>query len=743
MIARACSASLRRLAGALAFCGACAVTPSSVVGQTFGQTGEWRSIIARGDTSEVSSKLTQVMNIAKEEADGRIVVQVPGTPDEAFVELITQVFEPSRQLVEVGIPASRIASERCGQISPTYLRNLVAANPGRFVDSKVVAAKPGEPAELILPACLNARTSVLHRVMPGDSVASMAKSVSGQDFGPAYCVELKQLNVTDICAESQAGRLRAGLLIRLPKRQSEMLVTTSSAALTASKDPQAEARLTQELPNAVVAAYNVASVAAPPSVPFVVDPLPTTIVPTGECPSGKPPFDSARLVDTITRVQLDAKSKGMPFEQKVLVGVIDTGLYDLTRNKFFERVPPGLLAGGDKRLLNLISLARAYPGALPNIAPDAGVYADHGTHVAGLVVGGPDFWDYVLKTKFTDQGTPLYIAAYVPGLVPIKVMSSPGGGLPPRTNTGEISSALAFLRKEVHIINLSYTAKYDPGLFDTFSSIKTNNKVLIVSAAGNDFLSSGLSLDQMTMGSRILPAMLSKPDEPLFMTVGALDDSGTGTAADFSQRGLSYVDLFAPGTCIRSFGAGEPFEKDTAYSGTSQAAPLVSFAAALLYRLGVPLERLKERLIDTVDASDALIDISVSGGSLNLPKALDYLDDIVVFKKANPNEPPQPPEPYRKGVLVPLLNGQEAPQYVGSLCQGSIMQLRNVRRIAVRQSNGMMRYAIKDVPIFQYHECKAKDGVLLRLKATDGKPNRDFTLAEVQEIIPRPQHWQR
>jgi subtilisin family serine protease len=251
-----------------------------------------------------------------------------------------------------------------------------------------------------------------------------------------------------------------------------------------------------------------------------------------------------------------------------------------------------------------------------------------------------------------------------------------------------------------------------------------------VSAAGNDFQTNG-GLDDVVDGEQILPAMLTGPNEKLFLTVGALDASEKGKPAYFSQRSRHYVDLFAPGTCIRSFGANQPLQGDVIYSGTSQAAPLVSFTAALLRRFNVPLERLKDRIMDTVDASDHLSDHSISGGRLNPFKALNYLDDIVVLRS-------DPPGTFRRGTIVALdANGNELlPGFIPKLCRDGSdndpATLRNARRI---------RWAKKKTPLFYYNTCKPNTEQSYRIKGNDGKGNAEFTLATAREIVPKPE-WQ-
>lgn len=709
----------------------------------------WKKILATEDEGDIGRQLNKILSKADGVSSGRILVQVPGMPDEPFVELVTDVFEASVGRFTVGMSIDAIARETCGHVSRAYVRKLAAANTGSIVDGKVTKGKAGTEADITLPACLNARATLVHRIDKGDSVASISKSISGREFEAEYCETLKSLNTFDVCRASQTGRLQVGQQIRVPKSADSQLATPAFAVLKPSKDPAAVARLEQELPKALLTAARGEiglGMTAPmdgPGVVVVPDAVPTSIVPTTTCATSKPPFDPAALVKAIEQFRVQAAKRNIPFASEVVIGVVDTGLHEKSRAMLLK-FPPASSSGGaatvTPRQSSLIAgtaegtFERSFfPTNSPDILPDAGPFADHGTHVTGLVIGGADLWTYLTTNAFEDARTPEYFASYVPRIVPVKVMSARSGGNP-QTGTGEIISAIAYLvQKKAQIVNVSYVARYDVGLDRTFLGLRADNATLIVAAAGNDFESAG-SLDDLLEETRKLPAMMSGDDVPMFITVGALDESGQGRPASFSQRGHNYVDLFAPGTCVRSFGAGAPLKEDIAYSGTSQAAPLVSFAAAILQRFGVPLHRIKERLMDTVDASDDLADISISGGALNLPKALNYLDDIVVFRAE--------PTAFRKGTIVHLRGEQEMlPTFVENICTNPQRQvlLRNARRIVVRDAD-TASWVQKQIAKFEYRNCKPNPNARFRLKSTDGGENRDFGLAEVREIIPRP-HW--
>jgi len=118
-------------------------------------------------------------------------------------------------------------------------------------------------------------------------------------------------------------------------------------------------------------------------------------------------------------------------------------------------------------------------------------------------------------------------------------------------------------------------------------------------------------------------------DEPSVLCVAA--STQTDTLADFSGYGLSTVDLAAPGVniVILTKGGGTL----SGGWGTSFACPQVAGAAALLLAqhplLG--LDELKAAILGSVDHPAALKDKVVTGGRLNLDRAMQYV--------TNPDQP--------------------------------------------------------------------------------------------------------
>jgi subtilisin family serine protease len=340
------------------------------------------------------------------------------------------------------------------------------------------------------------------------------------------------------------------------------------------------------------------------------------------------------------------------------------------------------------------------------------------------------------------------VASYLPQIVPIKIMATPAQGGAPVAQTAHLIQALDFLmnlpdHSRASIVNISAVVKDDPTVGRKLDDYQTIG-VIFVSAAGNNFQSQfENSLDTEDINHPVLPAMKSTSTATYFITVGALDSEelaanpdSSGVPAWFSQRGQRYVDLFAPGTCVRSFSADAPITKDVYYSGTSQAAPLVTFASALLLRFGVRPELVKGRLMASVDASDALADISRSGGYLNLAKALDFPDDIVVMR----DRLKTPRGSYLRGTLVYVIDGQEQPPgYIRSLCKApKDTGFRSFRRIVVGADQSKMKGVRIADPGFAYETCEFDQSIKFKLKFVDGSPPEGpFGLADVKEIVPR------
>ncbi len=131
---------------------------------------------------------------------------------------------------------------------------------------------------------------------------------------------------------------------------------------------------------------------------------------------------------------------------------------------------------------------------------------------------------------------------------------------------------------------------------------------LFVAAAGN----SGIDTD-------ISPHYPSSYDSPNIISVAST--TATDARSSFSNYGATSVDLGAPGSSILST---YPANSYATISGTSMATPHVSGAAALILSHDPTLTtaQLKARILDNVDPVPSMQGVTVSGGRLNVFKAL-------------------------------------------------------------------------------------------------------------------------
>jgi hypothetical protein len=132
---------------------------------------------------------------------------------------------------------------------------------------------------------------------------------------------------------------------------------------------------------------------------------------------------------------------------------------------------------------------------------------------------------------------------------------------------------------------------------------------LFIAAAGNSAVDNDVS-----------PHYPSSYDVDNIIAVAATDHSDA--LASFSCFGLTSVDLGAPGVNTYSTSPGNTYQY---LSGTSMATPHVSGAAGLLwtYNPAMTAAEVKAALLASVDPAPALAGRTVTGGRLNVNRALD------------------------------------------------------------------------------------------------------------------------
>ena len=147
---------------------------------------------------------------------------------------------------------------------------------------------------------------------------------------------------------------------------------------------------------------------------------------------------------------------------------------------------------------------------------------------------------------------------------------------------------------------------FSQALLDEINQANAND-MLFVAAAGNGSSNNDLS--------PFYPASYKAPN---VVAVAATDN--TDALASFSDFGATSVHLGAPGVNIFST---RPFANYSYESGTSMATPHVSGSAVLiLSRCSLNTANLKAVVLDNVDPVPSLTGMTVTGGRLNVNKAI-------------------------------------------------------------------------------------------------------------------------
>ena len=161
----------------------------------------------------------------------------------------------------------------------------------------------------------------------------------------------------------------------------------------------------------------------------------------------------------------------------------------------------------------------------------------------------------------------------------------------------------------VRVISASWgSTAYSKALEDAIRAAGEEG-ILFVAAAGNN----GTSNDRS-------PHYPSNYDLPNVVSVASLDR--TDNLSSFSNFGAKTVHIAAPGRDILSTWLNDDYREA---SGTSMATPYVSGVAALIVanEPKISVEKLREKLLKSVDKIDSLNGKIETGGRINAAKALE------------------------------------------------------------------------------------------------------------------------
>lgn len=222
----------------------------------------------------------------------------------------------------------------------------------------------------------------------------------------------------------------------------------------------------------------------------------------------------------------------------------------------------------------------------------------HGTHVAGTIgaVGN------------NAQG--ISGVCWKVSLVALKFLDANGSG-----TTSDAARAILYASTlPITLTNNSWSGgEYAADLVNAINVAATKNQLFIAAAGNGDFEGNGVNQDTT-------PSYPGAYDNANIISVAATDSQDH--LATFSNYGKTRVDLAAPGVDILSCQPGGLYQF---LSGTSMATPHVSGACALLkaFRPSLTAVQIKQAILGNVDKISALSTKCVSGGRLNVFKAID------------------------------------------------------------------------------------------------------------------------
>lgn len=216
----------------------------------------------------------------------------------------------------------------------------------------------------------------------------------------------------------------------------------------------------------------------------------------------------------------------------------------------------------------------------------------HGTHVAGII------------GAIGNNGIGVAGVAWRVQIMALKFLNSSG--------TGQLSNAIRALNYAVamgaRVSNNSYSGG---GYFQAFA-----DAIAAAGRAGHIFVASAGNAGQNNDVTPTYPASYNLDN---IISVAATDRNDR--LASFSNFGPRTVDIAAPGVQIYSTYRGGGY---MSMSGTSMAAPFVTGAVALLRDLYPTwtYQQIVNRILTTADPLSSLAGKMVSGGRLNLARAL-------------------------------------------------------------------------------------------------------------------------
>jgi len=222
----------------------------------------------------------------------------------------------------------------------------------------------------------------------------------------------------------------------------------------------------------------------------------------------------------------------------------------------------------------------------------------HGTHCAGIIGAEGDNGEGIAGINWNVR------------IMPLKFLGRGGFG---STKNAIESINYAIDRKRngvnIKVINASWGSTSKSKALEDVIRAAGEEGILFVAAAGNNATNNDKN-----------PHYPSNYNLPNVISVAALDRADN--LASFSNFGVKSVHIAAPGREITSTWLNDNYREA---SGTSMATPYVAGTAALILAIepNLSVEKLRERILKSIDKIDSLDGKTESGGRLSAAKALE------------------------------------------------------------------------------------------------------------------------
>lgn len=569
----------------------------------------------------------------------------------AFVRL-----SPAQRVVKPGENAAQIYEEYTGSKgSKKTIQHF-------FQKSSVPDISNLKPGQVLIPAHVTAETRI--EISDAQKKKNFIQRIQKYlPFGPNNDIvrSLELLGETSLAIGNEAGG-RSADITSLTKDDLEILESINNSSDKESLAATADALEKKLNPPSGNSIAHVQAQAAPaqedrPKLEIGAGRIESTGSVTYETPrectqTPAKPFDALRVESAFQRALEIARLNKME-RLKVQILVADNGF-------FGARYVDGVLQFGQQFpqeiFLDSNDQVGPYSNATESIHPlnynlDLPVtpISGHGTHIAGLILGGPDFQKYLKEVTKDESGS---------SRLQISMLNIGAGQEYLRADSIDRLVKQLKLRKD-DIVNMSVT--YQGGtasgnannIYLGLFIQETAKQRLYVVAAGN-------SSQPSVSDALIYPASFGGELRENVVTVAA--HRGDGSLTKFGNRGPHKVDIAAPGCALDSW--LDETVPTTPASGTSQATALVTFTAALLRTLAdqEPVA-VKNRLIasgqllikgtyveDGNESDNPDPEEIFSKSRLDIARALYLFDDYVKFRP----DPEKPEVVEELGTVVKL-----------------------------------------------------------------------------------------